>query len=241
MTRRRNFRSNNKKRRNAVTTIPIDAPALKFADNEQITFTRKTNVDGEFNEVKLHVPKLRIDADFDEKIKFFKSYEDAREDLHWTAGEVLFRNMRMLLRDNDEALENWNQIITNARSVAAFDTAFASLREELLEGLKYRDQITYLRTIKKPPAIEPKAFKTLLVTANNRLNLFPNVGDEDVSLSEDDLIDAFFRAMPQAWQLKYKQAGKDHEEEEFKDVCAYMQERSQEDPYEPNSNETTVN
>lgn len=242
MTRRRNFRSNNnKKRRNAVTTIPIDAPVPEFADNEQITFTRRTNVDGVFNEVKIPVPKLRINADFHEKIKFFKSYEDAREDLHWATGEVLFANMRILLRDNDEALQTWNQTITNARSVAAFDTAFVSLRKEMLKGLKYRDQVTYLRTIKKPPTIEPNAFKTLLITANNRLNLFPDVGDDDddVSLSEDDLIDAFFRAMPQAWQLKYKQAGLKPEEEEFVDVCAYMQERSQEDPYEPNSNENS--
>ena len=91
------------------------------------------------------------------------------------------------------------------RSAEHYKAVMKKMTKHVIPAFAYRDQKRYLSWyLRKPVGMKVKAFSTRLVQLNEYLPFFPpeTEGQEPSKLSDDDMKDILYHAMPNSWKQK---------------------------------------
>ena len=209
-----------------------DDDDVKYIKHSRVT-TDKDNVRETTEE---RVPKLNDEATPRQILLFLAAFRRARQALQWTAGPKLFQKFRMHL--GDDHLDVWDEIAkaSSTQTVATFASSLDEFKKELLQAYHYLDQISYLRSLKKPGSLTPAEFARKLKAANRMAAELPDVPTGDTSLSKDELKQTFLQAMPNSWNLM--NANMSEHTHSLAEIHNYMENQSLQDQFVPKQEET---
>jgi len=84
-----------------------------------------------------------------------------------------------------------------------------------------KDQLSYLRNVRKPREFTPEELTTRLQTIKRMIPEFIDATDAD-TLSDEEIKDIVYRAMPGGWKTNFVNSGKEIKEESLESIERYM-------------------
>jgi len=126
------------------------------------------------------------------------------------------------------------------QTVANFDAALITFKNNCLAGYSYNDQMDYLRSIRKPKEVSPSEFLSLLRT-NLRIATQLPQAPAVPQINDDELKRIYVKAMPQSWQDKFEDANMRVADEAIDDIKVYFDTQHNKDPYNPPNNNNNNN
>ena len=190
--------------------------------------------------IEERIPKLREDASPYEILHFLNTFQRARTTMSWTTGPKLYQKFQLHL--SDYHLEVWYLFMNDrAHTVVRFDAHLKEFKTELLQGYSYEDQMDYLRSLKKPGAMEPSQFLLKLRAANRLATQLSNRPAVDTGFNDLQLKRVFLAAMPKAWQENFENANLTVHNTIIQDMRTYMDRQSIKDPFVPRNNQGNNN
>ena len=95
----------------------------------------------------------------------------------------------------------WTSIVgADNQTVATFNTNLQEIKELLLLGYDYEEQMEHLRNMIKPPLLSPSEFYLRLNAAVEIAKLLPNAPVANAGFSKIEMKRAFVTEMPPSWQ-----------------------------------------
>mmetsp|Transcript_10792 Transcript_10792/g.15591 ORF Transcript_10792/g.15591 Transcript_10792/m.15591 type:complete len:95 (+) Transcript_10792:655-939(+) len=84
-----------------------------------------------------------------------------------------------------------------------------------------KDQLNYLRNVRKPRDMTPEEMISRLQYINLMIPEFIDATDADM-LSDEEIKDIIYRAMPASWKTNFVNSGKEIHEESLESIERYM-------------------
>jgi len=151
-----------------------------------------------------------------------------------TQGDELFTNFRTLCVPCRKAKKAWKDQcdgLVGQRTPEQFEDAYEAFKIVMLRKLKYLDQIEYMRDLREPGPMSVEDFKKKLASLNELAQDFPDAPLGSEGLSDNEMVRIFHNAMPAEWQKSYKKAGNKYTDEDVEDVCDYVEQMEEDDPF----------
>lgn len=226
-----------------MSSNALRAPVIPFLrekgqDDDDVEYIKHSRVTTDKDNVREtteeRVPKLNDEATPRQILLFLAAFRRARQALQWTAGPKLFQKFRMHL--GDDHLDVWDEIAkaSSTQTVSTFAASLDEFKKELLLGYHYQNQISYLRSLKKPGTLTPAEFSSKLKAANRMAAELPDAPTGDAGLSKDELKHTFLEAMPTTWKKNLVNANMSEHTHSLTEIRNYMQNQSIQDLFVPN-------
>ena len=119
---------------------------------------------------------------------------------HRTIANVFKPVWKRILEDHEDELQDMAQ-----RTVDQFVTMIRLFIKEHATEEDQHELARQIRTVKKPPDMLTHSFWYRMLEMNGYL---PHLPGEQTVLPQEELKQAFFDAMPEAWKARFKSAGK---------------------------------
>ena len=192
--------------------IEIDAKPRAHEETRYVHFKYETSQAGVRKSSYVNVPMLEDDYAPIEVIKMLTEFGEARRSMHMTTGPELFENFRKLLVSCDSALEEWEAQVgaVGNPTVANFEIALEAFKSRTLRLLKYEEQLSYLRELKKPGAMKVDKFVKQFNLLNKLATQFPDAPADAAGIEAFEKKQLFYKAMPKSWQVKFHEVGREH-------------------------------
>jgi hypothetical protein len=125
------------------------------------------------SKTSVEIPKLSIGASRMELISFLTEFRCSDDMMLWTTGPAgLYKKFTIHLQVTD--LDAWNIFTTNMpQTVVGLHRCIKSLKTSRFLDNSYDKQVEFLRSIKKPRDLEPRALNALLSFHNVMLADLP--------------------------------------------------------------------
>ena len=141
------------KRHNKKPVIPLTKDTVDDKA-EYIKHSCSTTENGITETVEERIAKVGDSFTPRQLLDFLTAFAQARISLHWTTGPKLFQKFRSQL--SGVPLEVWLDAIDGLnQTVANFDAALITFKNNSLAGYNYNDQMDYIRSIRKPREVSP--------------------------------------------------------------------------------------
>ena len=127
-----------------------------------------------------------------------------------TTGPAMYNCMERVLKGDAKAEFISRAIAEGNSSTEHYKAVMKKMTKHVFPAFAYRDQKRYLSWyLRKPVGMKVKAFSTRLVQLNEYLPFSPpeTEGQEPSKLSDDDMKDILYHAMPNSWKQKMTEQG----------------------------------
>jgi len=170
-------------------------------------------------EIKLNVFK---DGSKEEFLQFLLDFKRHAPRLGWNTAALKIESLESLL--TGAAINQWQVACyrLDPDDPDSFEDALDKWKKKKnLNFTAMKDQLNYLRNVRKPREMTPEEMITRLQYMNLMIPEFIDATDADM-LSDEEIKDIIYQAMPGGWKTNFINSGKEIHEESLESIERYM-------------------
>ena len=158
----------------------------------------------------------------EELLRMIMEFNTHADTLGWTTPNDKFTKFESLLQGI--ATSVWKVLIQDLdrNTEDGWDEAIDRFKKKKnLGGIALRNQRSYLRNLRKPRDMTVEDFSNRIQYINLLLAEFPDATEDD-KLSEGEIKEILFKAMPESWRDAFIDSGRELNDETLEDLERYM-------------------
>ena len=193
--------------------IPLERPVKKPTKKDELKHIDHQchNTPGDTTTGKYTIKVPMYDSgDPEEWIIFRELVGKCMKGQNITAGPQMYQLVQRVLQGDAKAEFDKQARNAGNQTAANFESVMTAMTVHVFPRYAYRDQKRYLqRYLQKPTDMKVRTFSTRLSELNSYLPSFPpdSMGQNVVALSDDELKDVLYVAMPDSYQRKMTEQG----------------------------------